>query len=74
VFMFIWDMQTVGAWLWDVGALQLRLCECAAGFGILYLDWMVYVSSGLCGLEEKDGLWNVGDFGVGGSFGTGSAT
>jgi hypothetical protein len=39
-------------------------CECAVEFGMLYLDWIVYVSLGLCGLEEKDGLWKVGDFNV----------
>jgi len=26
------------------------------------LHWMVYVSSEVCGLEEKDGLGKVGDF------------
>jgi hypothetical protein len=59
VFMF-WDMQTVGAWLWDVGALQLRLvsalCICDIVFGLV---WFIFVGMQTVGAWMLDIGWQI---------------
>ena len=50
----VWDMQIVGAWLWDVGALQLRL---VSALHLRYRVWIVEcLSSSVCRQWEL-GYW-----------------